>query len=63
MLYNALHSLAGDRVLVSGGKVGRIEFLGPTQFAPGDWAGVILDKEEGKNDGTVAGVRYFQVGL
>ena len=26
----------------------------------GDWAGIVLDEPVGKNDGTVAGVRYFQ---
>ncbi len=26
----------------------------------GDWAGVVLDEAVGKNDGTVAGIRYFQ---
>jgi len=46
---------------VSGTKLGRIQYLGECQFAPGQWAGVVLQKPEGKNDGSVAGVRYFQV--
>lgn len=49
----------GDRVLVSGTKPGVIGFIGETKFAKGDWAGVILDEPTGKNDGSVAGVRYF----
>jgi hypothetical protein len=51
----------GDRVWVSGTKPGVIAFIGETQFAPGDWAGVVLDEPVGKNDGSVMGVRYFQV--
>lgn len=50
----------GDVVLVSGMKPGVIAFLGPTQFAKGEWAGVVMEKPEGKNDGTVQGVVYFQ---
>lgn len=50
----------GDRVWVNGNKPGYIQFLGETQFAPGQWAGIVLDEPIGKNDGSVAGVRYFQ---
>ncbi|GFS02320.1 CAP-Gly domain-containing linker protein 1 [Elysia marginata] len=50
----------GDRIWVSGTKPGVIAFLGDTQFAPGEWAGVVLDEPIGKNDGSVMGVRYFQ---
>lgn len=37
-----------------------MQFIGSTQFAPGQWAGIVLDEPIGKNDGSVAGVRYFQ---
>ena len=47
-------------MFVGGTKSGIIAFIGETQFAPGEWAGVVLDKPVGKNDGSVAGVRYFQ---
>ncbi|XP_023576368.1 CAP-Gly domain-containing linker protein 1 isoform X4 [Octodon degus] len=50
----------GERVWVNGNKPGYIQFLGETQFAPGQWAGIVLDEPIGKNDGSVAGVRYFQ---
>ena len=50
----------GDRVLVGGSKPGVVAFLGQTQFARGVWAGVVLDSYEGKNDGSVNGVQYFQ---
>jgi CAP-Gly domain-containing linker protein 1 len=46
-------------VWVAGSKPGAIAFIGETQFAAGEWAGVILDAPIGKNDGSVAGVRYF----
>ncbi|CAE1287383.1 CLIP1 [Acanthosepion pharaonis] len=52
--------IIGDRVWVGGNKPGVIAFLGETSFAPGEWAGVVLDEMVGKNDGSVAGVRYFQ---
>ncbi|KAF6024682.1 CLIP2 [Bugula neritina] len=52
--------IIGDRVYVGGTKPGVIAYLGVTKFATGDWAGVILDELEGKNDGSVQGVRYFQ---
>uniref|UniRef100_A0A224YJ84 CAP-Gly domain-containing linker protein 1 n=1 Tax=Rhipicephalus zambeziensis TaxID=60191 RepID=A0A224YJ84_9ACAR len=52
--------IVGDRVWVNGTRPGYIQFLGETQFATGDWAGVVLDEPVGKNDGSVNGVRYFQ---
>ncbi|XP_063972275.1 restin homolog isoform X2 [Diachasmimorpha longicaudata] len=52
--------IIGDRVWVGGTKPGSIAYIGETQFAPGDWAGVVLDEPIGKNDGSVAGSRYFQ---
>ncbi|XP_078278603.1 CAP-Gly domain-containing linker protein 2 isoform X2 [Rhinoraja longicauda] len=50
----------GDRIWVNGLKPGIIQFLGEAQFAPGKWAGVVLDEPVGKNDGSVGGVRYFE---
>ncbi|XP_077149263.1 CAP-Gly domain-containing linker protein 1 isoform X2 [Ranitomeya variabilis] len=50
----------GEHVWVNGNKPGFIQFLGETQFAPGQWAGIVLDEAIGKNDGSVGGVRYFQ---
>ncbi|XP_072747048.1 uncharacterized protein Clip-190 isoform X3 [Anoplolepis gracilipes] len=52
--------MIGDRVWVGGTKPGKIAYIGETKFAPGDWAGVVLDEPIGKNDGSVAGSQYFQ---
>lgn len=56
---SALDFKVNDRVWVNGTKPGCIKFIGKTQFAPGVWAGVLLDETVGKNDGSVAGVKYF----
>lgn len=40
-------------------QVGTLRFCGSTEFSGGLWAGVELDRPEGKNDGSVAGVQYF----
>nr|XP_045005378.1 CAP-Gly domain-containing linker protein 4 [Jaculus jaculus]XP_045005379.1 CAP-Gly domain-containing linker protein 4 [Jaculus jaculus] len=50
----------GDRVLVVGQRVGTIKFFGTTNFAPGHWYGIELEKPHGKNDGSVGGVQYFK---
>lgn len=48
-----------EKVWVNGSRPGIIRFIGETKFAPGKWIGVQLTSPDGKNDGTVAGVRYF----
>ncbi|KAJ8918792.1 hypothetical protein NQ315_011076 [Exocentrus adspersus] len=52
--------IIGERVWVSGNKPGHIAYIGETQFAPGEWAGIALDEPIGKNDGSVGGIHYFQ---
>lgn len=52
----------GDRVLVRsdrGDLSGILRFMGETNFATGEWAGIELDTPDGKNDGSVLGHRYF----
>lgn len=49
----------GDNVMVAGQKNGVVRFIGKTQFAEGFWLGIELQQAVGKNDGSVAGVRYF----
>ena len=38
---------------------GVVRFVGATQFATGVWYGVELDNADGRNNGSVQGVRYF----
>lgn len=52
--------IIGQRVYVGGHRPGQIAFIGETHFAAGDWAGIVLDDNSGKNDGAVSGKRYFQ---
>ncbi|XP_055915828.1 restin homolog [Eupeodes corollae] len=52
--------IIGQKVWVGGISPGQIAYIGETHFAPGEWAGVVLDEPNGKNDGCVAGKRYFQ---
>lgn len=40
--------IIGDHVWVGGTKPGQIAYIGETQFAPGDWAGIVLDEPIGK---------------
>jgi len=52
----------GDQVkMKTGGRVGVDAFVGPTDFQAGIWIGVILERPEGKNNGTVDGRVYFKV--
>ena len=39
---------------------GTVRFYGEPQFAKGMWVGVELDTDQGKNNGEVKGVRYFE---
>jgi hypothetical protein len=37
-----------------------LRYFGATDFAQGVWAGIELDENSGKNDGSVLGKRYFK---
>lgn len=41
-------------------KTGVIAYIGETEFSPGLWFGIILDSPNGKNDGTINGIQYFE---
>lgn len=49
----------GQIIRLSDGRNGIIRFVGQTHFAAGDWVGVELEDDTGKNDGSVQGERYF----
>ena len=54
----------GDHLAVGGwavarGHPGRVRYLGPVDFAEGEWCGVELFSAVGRNDGSVRGARYF----
>ncbi|XP_052852573.1 restin homolog isoform X18 [Drosophila gunungcola] len=57
---NTEQFIIGQRVWLGGLRPGQIAYIGETHFAPGEWAGVVLDEPNGKNDGCVSGKRYFQ---
>lgn len=40
--------IIGERVWVGGTKPGQIAYIGETQFAPGEWAGIVLDDAIGE---------------
>ncbi|CAC5377983.1 unnamed protein product [Mytilus coruscus] len=50
----------GDRVVISGVKAGTLLYFGKTHIASGFWCGIELDEPDGKHDGSVEGVRYFE---
>ena len=49
----------GQLIRLSDGRQGTIRFVGSTHFATGEWVGVELEDDSGKNDGSVQGERYF----
>ncbi|XP_019852341.1 PREDICTED: uncharacterized protein LOC100635819 [Amphimedon queenslandica] len=40
-------------------KHGTLRYIGSPEFAPGIWCGVELDDPQGRNNGSVQGIRYF----
>ncbi|XP_049581957.1 CAP-Gly domain-containing linker protein 3 [Syngnathus scovelli] len=59
LMLSSLGMKLGQRVVLDDMKTGTLRFCGTTEFASGQWVGVELDEPEGKNDGSVGGVRYF----
>jgi len=50
----------GQRVVWNGKHAGTVRFVGPVDFAAGEWIGVELDDAAGRNNGTFMGASYFQ---
>ncbi|XP_059080579.1 restin homolog isoform X3 [Tigriopus californicus] len=48
------------RVVIAGVKRGVLKYFGRTHFQEGIWCGVQLDDPEGKHNGQVHGVQYFE---
>ncbi|KAI2464302.1 CAP-Gly domain-containing protein [Annulohypoxylon bovei var. microspora] len=49
----------GQSIRLSDGRNATVRYVGGTHFAVGDWVGVELEDDSGKNDGAVQGERYF----
>lgn len=54
------------RVAADDGRRGVVRYVGPVKEIPGGasgpWVGVQLDEPVGKNDGSIAGTRYWEQG-
>ena len=49
----------GQTIQLADGRNAIVRFVGQTHFSAGDWVGVELEDDSGKNDGAVQGTRYF----
>ncbi|CAM9645355.1 unnamed protein product, partial [Phaeothamnion confervicola] len=54
-----MESLRVGNKVIAAGRRGTVGFIGETSFATGEWIGVTLVEQQGKNNGTVNGIRYF----
>jgi dynactin 1 len=55
-----LNLRAGQTVQTQDGRQGVIRYMGQLHIAAGEWLGLELPDNTGKNDGSVKGERYFQ---
>jgi dynactin 1 len=53
----------GQTVQLTDGRIAIVRYIGDTLFAPGEWVGVELEGNDGKNDGSVQGERYFECSM
>lgn len=51
---------SGQTVQTQDGRQGIIRYIGSLHIAAGNWCGLELSDNSGKNDGSVKGERYFQ---
>ena len=49
----------GQTIQLNDNRIAIVKYIGVPDFAPGEWVGVELEDESGKNDGSVQGTRYF----
>ncbi|CAG8982572.1 hypothetical protein HYALB_00007288 [Hymenoscyphus albidus] len=49
----------GQTVQLADGRYAIVRYVGQPEFAAGEWIGVELEDDSGKNDGSVKGQRYF----
>ena len=49
----------GQTVELADGRIAVVRYIGQPHFAAGEWVGVELEDDSGKNDGSVQGERYF----
>ena len=54
-----LNIRVGQKVETQDGKQGTVRYVGPLHVASGEWLGLELPDDSGKNDGSVKGERYF----
>ncbi|KAJ4513702.1 hypothetical protein HRR83_005152 [Exophiala dermatitidis] len=50
----------GCTIQTQDGREGIVRYIGPLHIAAGEWLGLELPENTGKNDGSVKGQRYFQ---
>jgi dynactin 1 len=50
----------GQVIELTDGRLATVRYIGQPHFAAGDWVGVELEDDSGKNDGSVQGERYFE---
>jgi dynactin 1 len=59
----ALNPKEGQTIQTQDGRTGIVRYAGPLHIAAGDWLGLELPDDTGKNDGSVKGERYFQCAM
>jgi len=55
-----LNVKTGQTIVTQDGREGIVRYIGPLHIAAGEWLGLELADNAGKNDGSVKGERYFQ---
>jgi dynactin 1 len=53
----------GQTVELADGRLAVVRYVGQPHFAAGEWVGVELADDSGKNDGSVQGERYFDCAM